>query len=1713
MSNAMCLRTAMPLDLDTFRRRVAAVLAVLMAFAGGGIAAQVQQDGALFQPLEPSAAGPADDEGAPALRSTTRIPRRGGDTVRHREVRVDFARLAAVKADLESGKSATLDLNLFDDVAYRAADLRLAPTSSGGYSLAGRLHGVLFGTATLVVNGDIVQGSVRTHSGTYTIDAMDGVCHIRLVDPSSLPPLAEPLRPTASSLRYRGPAIARVPASAAEHEPVIDVLVAYTPAAREAAGGVLAVTATVELFVAETNQAYADSGVGSQVFLTRAVEVDYIESGDSGLDLSRLRNPEDGHMDIVHELRDKTGSDLVHLIADVNDVCGIAYLMTSVESWFQAYAFGLTDHSCGGSTFAHELGHNMGLRHDRYVDPGNSPYPYSHGYVNRVAFEDDAPVSSRWRTIMSYSNECTDAGLSCQLLLRFSNAGQEYEGDPLGIAEGDAAADAARSLNDTRRIMEGFRQAGPDLTATPLITNRVWDVGQTNIVLIGVVKNEGRIESDETTVKFYRSADPTIAADDVELASFAVEPLAAKESYTPTHLETAPDAGGYYYGVCVDAVADETDDANCSEGVYVTVGPTVSVTDSQTSEGETLTFPVRLSESRDTPVEVRWELARETAVAGLDYADVSGTVTIPADETVGSISVETLADDIPEADDTFTIALVGTMPAAPAGVVLSVDGTRATGTIVNDDGDPKFADSQLRAAVLQALGKPTDGEFTVEELAALRSLDARNTGGEPIHSLTGLEAATGLSDLVLFNNAVADLSPLGHLGDLKELWLDHNGFENLDGLAPLKGLTTLSLTGNPVLDIAPLRGLTALNRLWLDHTGVLELGPLAGLTALETLILECAPRDDFAGRADCEDESITDITPLAGLTELTTLDLNFNNVVDISVLNGLTRLNILDLWGNEIEDLDPLRGLRDLIWLDLDDNEVVDIRPLGGLAILRSLHLNGNRVRDLAPLKPLSNLETLGLNANGVTDIGYLGDLVGLRQLWLGENEISDIPPLAKLPRLELLDLGRNRIADISTLADLIRLGELHLQGNRIRDISPLGGLRRLHYLDLSNNDIRDIEPLAANSRLSNAAVVMIQGNPLTETSVTVHVPVLVQRGVDLTYIGVSILAGSAVEGDDIEFVVRVTPAADDDVAVNWSAAGGSASAGDDYHPVSHPDTVTVGAGDTEATFTVSTIGDAESEPHETIGISLTQAAGAFPDHVGLAGRIVDEGDAVRATALGLIVDPAGPAEDVPLFASAGDATRQGFLRVVNRGDRNVVHVVAADDGGNRRTTTLAMDAGETVHFNSDDLEHGNIGKGLSRGIGAGDADWHLELSGNDVDVLAYMRTDDGFLTSLHDVVPAGADGYIVPIFNPGKNTNQESLLRLVNGGDADAAVTVTGTDDTGSASDGAYRLALAAGEARTIPAAELEDGGLGAGTGKWRLLVASDQPLVVSSLMQTPTDHLTNLSTVPDNKVTAGDETTHHVHLFPSAADPDARQGFVRVVNRGAAGSVSIKAHDDSDHDYPAVALALGAGQTVHLNSADLEAGAASKGLPDGVGAGEGDWRLELTSTLDIDVLAYIRRTEDGFLTSMHDAVPRVDEVYRVPIFNPGSNRNQVSKLRLVNPGTVRAEVTITGVDDTGSASCPSAADAAGCVAGENDTGATGTVRLTLPAGKVRTVSARELEAGGNDLHGAPGDLRGVLGDGVGKWRLDVRSDQPIRVINLLESPTGHLTNLSTRP
>ena len=272
--------------------------------------------------------------------------------------------------------------------------------------------------------------------------------------------------------------------------------------------------------------------------------------------------------------------------------------------------------------------------------------------------------------------------------------------------------------------------------------------------------------------------------------------------------------------------------------------------------------------------------------------------------------------------------------------------------------------------------------------------------------------------------------------------------------------------------------------------------------------------------------------------------------------------------------------------------------------------------------------------------------------------------------------------------------------------------------------------------------------------------------------------------------------------------------------------------------------------------------------------------------------------------------------------------IEAFDDAGKRRgPVTLDLDAHETVHFNSGDLEGGNSGKGLSGHTGAGTGDWRLRLrSSLDLQVLAYIRTGDGFLTSVHDVVPVSGSEHRVAIFNPGRNTDQASRLRLINPGEEAVEVTIEGIDGKGGSSDGAVVLSVPARASRTLTAQQLESGegeglsgALGTGAGKWRLTVTADRPIEVMSLLSSPTGHLTNLSTVPGKVELEAGETAAEV-FAEHISEPVVQSRCINChVEGGIAGATRLHFVPSSTPDHEAHNL-----QTFETFLAAVDGGAA---------------------------------------------------------------------------------------------------------------------------------------------------------------------------------------------
>ena len=229
----------------------------------------------------------------------------------------------------------------------------------------------------------------------------------------------------------------------------------------------------------------------------------------------------------------------------------------------------------------------------------------------------------------------------------------------------------------------------------------------------------------------------------------------------------------------------------------------------------------------------------------------------------------------------------------------------------------------------------------------------------------------------------------------------------------------------------------------------------------------------------------------------------------------------------------------------------------------------------------------------------------------------------------------------------------------------------------------------------------------------------------------------------------------------------------------------------------------------------------------------------------------------IPLLLSADEQGRQGFLRIQNYSEDQDINLVIAgiDDWGERfGPVDFRLRPSNSIHFNSMDIEEGNASKGLTEGIGDGRGWWRLQLkSSTPIFATSYVRTSDGFLTSIHDTA-IELDGtlFLVPIFNPASNYRQVSLLRVTNLSDEPSNFSIGGIDDAGKF--GLENVEFSIGGLQTVHLTaedlesgipDIESGQFGNGKGKWQLLVKADEPARVASLMVTPEGHITNLSTV----------------------------------------------------------------------------------------------------------------------------------------------------------------------------------------------------------------------------------------------------------------------------
>lgn len=267
--------------------------------------------------------------------------------------------------------------------------------------------------------------------------------------------------------------------------PVIDVVLGYTPEYTTRYGGASGANTRLNQLIAIANTAYASSGVDAQLRLVRTAQVAYSETTTNRNALFELSgvsctsNTTQGQLPdgsgvtctpapVPAELRpliaarDETGADLTALVRNLRFTeqgsCGVGWVLgwnqqpITASDYERAFAV-VSDSNgslnpSGGTTcrdemLAHELGHNMGLQHDRETAAGTNGtleadefgrFPYGFGYF--------APVDAG-----NFTDIMAQRRANVPALRIFSNPElNSCNGFACGVAD---TADSARALRNT----------------------------------------------------------------------------------------------------------------------------------------------------------------------------------------------------------------------------------------------------------------------------------------------------------------------------------------------------------------------------------------------------------------------------------------------------------------------------------------------------------------------------------------------------------------------------------------------------------------------------------------------------------------------------------------------------------------------------------------------------------------------------------------------------------------------------------------------------------------------------------------------------------------------------------------------------------------------------------------------------------------------------------------------------------------------------------------------------------------------------------------------------------------------------------------------------------------------------------------------------------------------------------------------------------------
>ena len=250
---------------------------------------------------------------------------------------------------------------------------------------------------------------------------------------------------------------------------------------------------------------------------------------------------------------------------------------------------------------------------------------------------------------------------------------------PTGVSLGTAKATATITDDDER---------GLALSETGVTVTEASGAGRTASYTVALNSQPTAQVTAQVTVAV-SSRDAAVATVNLAELTFTTGDWATGQTVTVSAVDDAID-NTPERTTTIDHTASGGDYGSVTGTVAVTVsddegGAAFSIADASVIEGNTdtadLTFTVTLSPAAGVQTTVQWATSDGTATAGADYTAGSGTLTFAAGVSERTVTVQVTDDEIDEADETLIVTLSNA-----GGAVLGR--AMATGTIIDDDDAP-----------------------------------------------------------------------------------------------------------------------------------------------------------------------------------------------------------------------------------------------------------------------------------------------------------------------------------------------------------------------------------------------------------------------------------------------------------------------------------------------------------------------------------------------------------------------------------------------------------------------------------------------------------------------------------------------------------------------------------------------------------------------------------------------------------------------------------------------------------------------------------------------------------------------------------------------------------------------------------------------------------------------------------------------------------------